>query len=764
LDLYGQFLHPVFNPADVHHVRGVEIDREDLHLVLTDGIIGLLKPVQGHITGAFFEGEAQILLIPPDRAERTSLAVFTGAGVLDTQFQTAYLRFFDDTLVQTLKAGFRPLEDADANVDAAQYIKKWQPIAESIAPMDAPELLQALTNSPGSSSQMLHLRVAGATQGMFDVFFNTNEPEQIKVAQLARAGNADFYNIWTSFPMRSTREKERSGASRTASVRASDFHIYSRISPPTDLEAEAELTVTAQRPGQQTLMLQLSRSLKVSEAKMNGQPVEFIQNPAMNGSDLARKGDDLVAIVLPAPLETEHPAKLALKYSGPVMFEAGEDLIYVGSRGTWYPSPGPSFANFDLTFEYPAGWTLAVTGRRVSSSTQDGVQKTRFVSDKPIPHAGFNLGRFETATVTSKNLVIDAYAGRSVEKSLAEAEARSQIHPDPSKEVQNIADHAARTVESLAHELGPFPYSHLEISQLPAPLSQAWPGLIYLSSLAFLTNTERSVLGPRDPFAELLAGELMLAHEIGHQWWGDAVAWDSYRDEWMVEALANYCAAAMLERKDPAKMRIVLEHYRNELLKPTTNGTLADAGPVTLGTRLTSSVFPNAYEIVVYGRGTWLLHMLRTMLRQASGRDDDALFFRALQDLLTKSAGGKISTRDLQSAFEQVLPPSLFYDGQKSLDWFFDSWINGAAIPHFALKDVRLAPAGSSLKVRGKIHQEFAAKNMVTAVPLSWVDQQGRSHFLAYVFVDEDITEFEMTAPAGAKEVLLDPENTILRR
>lgn len=754
MGLYRQLLHPVFRAADVHHIRGVEIDREDLHIVLVDGVIGLMEPVAGHVTGAFFEGEGQILLIPPDRAERTSLALFTRSGVLDTQFQTACLRFFDDKLVQALQRGFRP------ESDGSRYIEKWQNIAEAISPMDATDLLQAATNS-AASSQMLHMRAASATLGIFDVVFNTNAPEQIRVAQPARANSLDFYNVWTEFRMRSEREAEKSGIPRAAAIHASDFRIDSRITPPTDLAGEAELTITAQRPGQRTILLQLSRYLKVSAASMDGRPVEFIQNEAVSGSDLDRRGDDLVALVLPTALEQDRPVKLLLKYSGPVMFDVGGELIYVGSRGTWYPSPGPSFANFDLTFEYPPGWTLAATGRRVSSTTQNGIQTSRFLSDKPIPHAGFNIGRFETATARSKNVVIDVYAAKTAGKALTES---GNIHPDPSQEAQQIADQATGAVGVLSSELGPFPYSHLEISQLPAALSQSWPGLIYLSSLAFLTDAEREAIGIRGPFSGVLLGQMMLDHEIAHQWWGDAVDSLSYRDEWIIEAVANYCAAAMLEREDPAKMRIVLEHYRSELLKKTENGILSDAGPVTLGGRLTSSMFPNAYEVVVYGRGTWLVHMLRTMLRQASGRDDDTVFFAALHNLLSKSAGGKISTRNLQHAFEQVLPPSLFYEGQRSLDWFFDSWVNSAAIPRFSLEGVHLSTSGERMQVKGVVHEELAAKDMVTPVPLYSVDQGGRSHFLAFVFVDEEKTEFELNAPAGTKDVLLDPQNTILRR
>jgi hypothetical protein len=346
---------------------------------------------------------------------------------------------------------------------------------------------------------------------------------------------------------------------------------------------------------------------------------------------------------------------------------------------------------------------------------------------------------------------------------LAAVGAKAGVKPDPAREVEHIAQQAAATVEFLSKELDAFPYSRLEIAQLPALLSQSWPGLIYLSSLAFLTPQERGALGVHDPFAELLMNELMLTHEIAHQWWGDAVQWESYRDEWIIEALANYCGAVMLERQSPEKMKIILDHYRTELLKPTNNGIPADAGPVTLGARLTSSKFPNAYDLVLYGRGTWLCHMLRSMLRLA-GDGNDALFFTALRNALAKSTTGKISTSELQKAFEEVLPPALFYEGQKSLDWFFDGWVNGASIPRFTVENLKLTPGAAGVKVKGVIHEAFAGKDMVTAVPLYAVDKRGKSRFLAFVFVDDDKTEFDLNAPAGTSEVLLDPENVLLRR
>ena len=211
-------------------------------------------------------------------------------------------------------------------------------------------------------------------------------------------------------------------------------------------------------------------------------------------------------------------------------------------------------------------------------------------------------------------------------------------------------------------------------------------------------------------------------------------------------------------------MKTALDYYKTELLKETPSGIVAQAGPVTLGWRLTSSRFPTAYERVLYGRGTWLIHMLRTMLREASGNNNDALFFAALKGLLARSSGHKISTRDLQEAFEKVLPSSFTYEGRKSLDWFFDSWVNDVSIPGLALEDVKMTRDAGRIKVTGVIRESNAAKDLVTAVPIYVVDENGKPRFADFVFADEPRTAFTLTVPAGSKQILLDPEGTLLRR
>src|SRR5207244_9057522 len=104
----------------------------------------------------------------------------------------------------------------------------------------------------------------------------------------------------------------------------------------------------------------------------------------------------------------------------------------------------------------------------------------------------------------------------------------------------------------LTKHLGPFPYASLSLTQMPGRMSQGWPGLIYLSSYVFMTGDQRLRLSPLD---SIVYSKVVPAHEAAHQWFGDAVGWRGYRDQWIMEALSNYCALAMLERDDPNGFR-----------------------------------------------------------------------------------------------------------------------------------------------------------------------------------------------------------------
>ena len=83
LPLYRALRDVSLDPKQVYKIREAAIDREDIHLWLSDGTIAFTQNTAGRITGAYFEGEGEVLIRPPDRLERASLGLFTGQGVLE---------------------------------------------------------------------------------------------------------------------------------------------------------------------------------------------------------------------------------------------------------------------------------------------------------------------------------------------------------------------------------------------------------------------------------------------------------------------------------------------------------------------------------------------------------------------------------------------------------------------------------------------------------------------------------------------------------
>ena len=800
--LYARIGSVGLDPQRVYHVRGATVDRPNLHLDFDDGTLAFTEDICGRITGALFEGEGEIRLRPPNRVERGSLALFTGMAILEEQFTSGYLRFNDDT-AQVLQPFLTP------QTEGAEFIKEWNDTGRALAQFDALHMLldfshflpaQAGKESDPKFPALLHAHLLGKKLGAFEVFCDSEGAEPLWVGQPRVKDGVLFFDIWTSFAAGRV-------AAAAATVRANDvsitnYQIRASVQPPTRLQATTEVNLRIQSGGERALLFELSRYLKVDAIEADGRPLDFIQNPAIEGSQLQRKGNDLVAVVFASPLTPGQQLKLRFRYAGDVLSEAGSGLLYVGERGTWYPNFGLNPARFDMEFHYPAAWTLVATGKQVSRAANEDAEPSetaaekvsRWISERPLPVAGFNLGKYVRAEAKAGNTLVDAYGTKSVEKSfpLAKSEVIPQPTfpgapgprtmapivvapppPSPARDAQAVADKAAKAITKFSQWFGPYPYGSLAFTQMPGDLSQGWPGLVFLSSFAFLSPQEQADLH-LDPVTRALDSQV-LVHETAHQWWGDLVLWRSYHDQWIAEGLANYSSLLLLEQQNPAQFRQVLERYRHDLIRENKDGErLRDAGPVTLGLRLESSHFPGGYEAISYERGTWLFHMLRSMLRDSEmasnsrraranpAANADEPFFRALRKIRDRYAEKSISTQELLRVFEEDLPRPLWYDKRPKLDWFLEGWIDGTAIPELEAREIRISAKNGVTTVTGMIVQKDAPDDLVTAVPIYATTAANAQIFLGEVLADGPETTFRLTAPADLRKILLDPKQTIL--
>jgi hypothetical protein len=808
--LYARIRSVELDPQRVYRIRDASIDRPNLYLDFDDGTLAFTEDICGRITGAFFEGDGEVRLQPPNRIERGSLALFTGMAILEEQFSSAYLRFNDDTA-----AALQPFLSPTPN--AADFIKQWGSTSQTLAEFDSLRLLVDFSHflprpNAGELAQkfpsLLHAHLLGKKLGEFEVFWDVSAAESLSAAQPKMRDGILFFDIWTSFAPNAS----ASTAPSAGDVSITNFQIRATVEPPTRLQVSADVKVRIRNGGERTLLFELSRYLKISAVEVDGRPIDFIQNPAIEGSQLGRRGNDVVAVVFPSPLTARQELKLTFHYAGDVLSEAGNGLLYVGERGTWYPNFGLSPALFDMEFHYPASWTLVATGKQITHTEGTAANEeagagvgtktvSRWTTERPIPVAGFNLGKYARAEAKAGNILVEAYGTKGVEKTFPKAQTEmiqpptfSRSHPSPTdpmvvtspspspaRDVQAVADKAAKAIGTFSQWFGPYPYDSLALTQMPGNLSQGWPELVFLSSFAFLSPQEQSDLR-LDPVYRSIDSQV-LVHETAHQWWGDLVLCPSYRDQWLSEGLADYSSLLMLEQQNPAQFRQVLEKYRRDLISKNKDGERSsDAGPVTLGPRLESSRFPDGYETVAYERGTWLFHMLRSMFRDSvlhdSWRDADAAsrsrkgmanplnpdepFLHALRKARELYAGKTMSTEQLIRVFEEELPRPLWYEKRPKLDWFLEGWIEGTAIPELKTRDIRISETAGVTTVTGVIVQKDAPDDLVTAVPVYATTATNTMFFLGEVLADGAETRFRLRAPSGARKIVLDPKQTIL--
>ncbi|HUI82955.1 MAG TPA: M1 family aminopeptidase [Candidatus Binatia bacterium] len=791
LPLYRALAGVGLDPQRIFKVREAEIEREDVHLWLTDGTIGFTQAVDGRVTGAYFEGEGEVLVRPPDRMERASLGLFINAGVLEEKFSSAYLRFNDNT-AKELEPFLRPPEEA------ADFLARNDSKARKLAQMDAMRLCISFTSTgvtPPVPDRLLHARVAGEHYGVFDVFFDTRSPEQIVVGNTSSHEDVTYYDLWMSFPMRSLRKTPLSdtrfggpsGPLWTPEVLSiGKYTIDATLDRSRNLSADAVLDVNVKDGGARIVLFELSRYLQVRTVEYEGKPLEFIQNEALEGSELSRRGNDTIAVVFPAPLQPGTHFLLRFAYAGSVLADAGGGLLYVGARGTWYPNRGIAMANYDVTFHFPQPWSLIATGRRVWLESQGDGFVGHWVSEQPIPIAGFNVGDYVRSSVRSGNIEVDAYAARGSEfqrsapnaatgpSPLLSPHAPGTVDPvpmppplqNPAGTGESLAERAAQTLTALSQMLGPYAFSSLSLTENPSAESQGWPGLVFLSSYAYLQPEQLRAMNLSQADA-VIYSEVMMPHELAHQWYGDKVSWASYHEQWLLEGLANYCSLLLLERTRPADVQLTLENYRQILASRSREGRLmVEAGPVTLGSRLSSSHFPDGYEIITYGRGTWLIHMLRWMLRDASRtpanpEGDDTIFLGLLRNLVERYQQKEITNTDFEEAVEEVLPRSLWFENRKSLDWFFDGWVNGTAFPQLEVSGVKFVRSARGATATGVIRQNSAPFDLVTSVPVYGIAGE-RQLYIGRVFAEGAETRFALPVPAEVKQMVLDPYHTVL--
>ena len=781
-ELYDALNALRIDPAATYELAAanrIELRRGDVEVYFEEGKLAFLTPFEGHVTGFVFTGRGHALAFPRDVVEKQQMAHFLGAPVLDQVFASAYVRFTDDAADDLL----RQFQSAKlvAQTDAA-FADLSNPF---VAQFNASQSLRILEDRLSQNPKpYFYAALEGVDTGAFDLLYDPQRREQVLLGQRHKSGNSMFYDVWASYSVPGS-------VAPPVTFHALDYTLDTTILPDNSLDATAAVHLRAEIPGERILTFQLSRALHadmVTDAQ--NKPLAYFQNEGMTLQERSVRGNDYLHVVLPQPAQKNQEFTIRFHYRGSVIENAGNEVLFVGARESWYPHLGDQadFAAYDLTMRWPRRLKLVATGAKIDEQTSGDLRVGHWRSEKPLSIAGFNLGEYASNSISAESRTIDVYANRQLEQALSNRldstpadglpsidipftpsngrsrDAMRPPAPSPADALKQLGKEIDSSIHFYEKFSGPFPYRTLSVSQIPGTFGQGWPGLLYLSTYSFLTPEAQNRAGLSATRQEAFT-DIVPYHEVAHQWWGNVVGWSNYRDQWIDESIANYLALLFADSRKPSahELRLWLERYRKQLEEkiPGSDITAAEIGALPLGNRLNSSKAPYGFEDVIYSKGSWVIHMLREMLRQSGAKDPDAKFVALLRTLSTKYAYRALSTDDLQHEVEAVMTPAMDLEGGRSMEWFFEQWVRGTGIPHYRVEFSSHHTEKGEV-VRGKLFQTGVPRSFITSVPIYANSGAGHSVYLGAVVAAGPETSFHFTAQTAPHKLVIDPQMTLL--
>jgi len=177
-------------------------------------------------------------------------------------------------------------------------------------------------------------------------------------------------------------------------------------------------------------------------------------------------------------------------------------------------------------------------------------------------------------------------------------------------------------------------------------------------------------------------------------------------------------------------------------------------GPISLGSRASTSWIPFGYYIQAYVKGPLVLHMLRIILRNKYGNEN--MFRTILSDFLNTFQGKNPNTQDFINIVQQKT--------QSDWSWFFKQWIDDTAIPHYRWDYIIAkndSPGKGAYTCQLKVKKENVAEDFIMPIPVKFEWKDGTSSQFV-IIVDELEETFEFALDQKPKKVIFNPDFAVL--
>jgi len=453
--------------------------------------------------------------------------------------------------------------------------------------------------------------------------------------------------------------------------------------------------------------------------------VESVQN--RNGNDLGydHNGNQLL-VTLGNSVNMGNVFEIYIKYSGkpqatgfgsfgfdtynqePMIWSLSEPY---GARD-WWPckdTPNDKADSVNISLQVPTGLIAASNGKLVDTVINE--DWTTYHWQERYPIATYLV----SIAIHPYTVFYDWYKYTSTDSMRLEY----YVFPNHFESVQQTYGLTKNMLGAMAQRFGEYPfidekYGHAEF---------VWGGGMEHQTLTSLGGSS----------------EGLIAHELGHQWWGDMVTCSNFHHIWLNEGFATYSEALWYEIRDNDIQSLHNEMALNRNWYGWKGGTIYVED--TTGTR---SIFNGSLS---YAKASWVVHMLRHIVG-----DED--FFEGIQEYGNRYRFKSAVTEQFQEVIEEI--------SGKDLDYFFQRWIYGELYPIYEVFYDQPQPS-SDLLVQINQIQNSEVFEMPIDIKINFTDG---SKLITVVknTLKEDLFTIPISAGGSVQSIEFDPDNWILKK
>ncbi|SDG48611.1 Por secretion system C-terminal sorting domain-containing protein [Dyadobacter soli] len=465
-----------------------------------------------------------------------------------------------------------------------------------------------------------------------------------------------------------------------------------------------------------SITLDLSSALAVSAVQQRGSNVPFshagdaltitLQNPLAEGtkdSVTISYGGAPTSVNAAFIVGTHGPA------STPVMWTLSEPY---GSRDWWPCKNGldDKADSIDIYITHPAIYKAASNGLLKSETAIGGTQTRTHWKHR------YSIASYLVAFAVTNYNVLD----NSVMIGATNVPFKTYCYPESQFTFQNGVQNTLNAMVQFSNLFGDYPFKNEKYGHVQF----GWGGGMEHQTCSFMGSM----------------AETLIAHELGHQWFGDKVTCASWQDIWLNEGFATHLASIYTEAKYPGNTKTTRTNEINTIT------SLPDGSVWVDNVNDVNRIFSNRLS---YLKGSHLLYMLRWILT-------DATFFAGASNYINDPAlaYGYVTTANLKSHLETA--------SGKDLTYFFNQWYTGQGYPSY---QVEWYPSGNSVQVKLSQTQSHASVSFFQLpVPLLFRNAITNQQKLVVLNNTSNGQLFLDNLGFEATEVIFDPDVWLITR